>query len=380
VITEEGKYIRKSLKTRDFEAAVERAEKIVFETLSDIKTGRHIFGFTLGELTKEYIKWRNEDVELGNITEGRLGTIRSQLKNLLLVKDADLKISELDRNSLFDYANMRKQIKKETNNVTIRNEQATLNHMMSMAWHKGFSHFDKFEFRTLRINFDDEVRRRGVFELEEYDGLIRYMRTYCSKKECADKKERSERLLVRDCVLIASNTMLRVGELWALKWGDIERIEKKTRTGSDAVQLVHLRVRAETSKVRKTRQVVSRGGQYFARLKERAKHTSDDDYVFASIGGTSRIAKQKWYAHWRNLMIGSGIDWKKRNITWYSLRHFGITCRLRAGVSLNEIREIAGTSVSTIERHYAHIDESMLRRAAMKNFKIDNEGLLIATD
>lgn len=64
-------------------------------------------------------------------------------------------------------------------------------------------------------------------------------------------------------------------------------------------------------------------------------------------------------------MMGIGLDYKKRNVTWYSLRHFGITCRLRAGVNHFELSKIAGTSIANIERHYGHVDEGMLRRAAM---------------
>ena len=79
-------------------------------------------------------------------------------------------------------------------------------------------------------------------------------------------------------------------------------------------------------------------------------------------------------------MIGTGIDYRKRNITWYSLRHFGITCRLRAGVSHFDISKLAGTSVANIEKHYGHIDTQMLRSAAMRSFEIDKDGLLVATE
>ena len=379
-IQQEGKYIRKSLRTRDYDTAVERAEEIVFKTFSDIKTGRRIFGATLKELVDEYVKWRQEDVEVGNITAGRLVTIQSQLKHLLAYKTGDLKISELERNSLYDYGNYRRKFKTGTRDVTIRNEQATINHMMGMAYRRGLSHFDKFDFRMIKIDNSEEVKRRGIFDLEEYDRLVRYMRTYCSKEECVDEKERLERLMVRDCVLIASNTMLRVGELWQLKWGDIKRIEQTVNANRQAVQLVHIVVRAETSKVGRTREVVSRGGEYFIRLKERTTHTNDDDWVFSSVGGNARVSKQKWYSHWRNLMIGTKIDYRKRNISWYSLRHFGITCRLRAGVSHFDISKLAGTSVSNIEQHYGHIDTQMLRTAALRSFEIDKDGLLITTE
>jgi integrase len=370
----EGKYVRKSLKTRDFDTAKEKAEEMVFQTMSDISSGRKIFGITLGELVQEYISWRQEDVEIGNITAGRLVTIRSQMKHLVAYKSSDLKMAELSRNSVFDYANWRKKEKIGVRDVTIRNEQSTINHMMGMAWRKGYSHFDKFDFRKIKIDEKEEVKRRGIFTLEEYDRLVRFMRKYVSVNECADEQERLERLLIRDCVLIGSNTMMRVGELWALKWGDIESIRSLVSAGGKETSLVTINVRAETAKNRRSRTVISRGGEYVLRLKERATHTGADDFVFASIGGKAQLTRQKYYLHWKCLMDGIGIDHKKRNITWYSLRHFGITCRLRAGVSHFEISKNAGTGIGNIEHHYGHIDTSMLTKAALMDFTVEKDG------
>jgi integrase len=374
-IQQEGKYIRKSLKTRDFDTAVKKGEEIVFQTLSDVSSGRKVFGITLGELVEAYKKWRKEDVELGNITAGRLVTIASQMKHLLAYKVETLKLSELSKDSLYDYANWRKKTKVGVRDVTIRNEQATINHMMTLAWRKGYSHFDKFEFRKISINSREEVKRRGIFTLQEYDELVRFMRTYISKKKCADEQERLERMLIRDCILIGANTMMRVGELWNLKWNDIQNIQEVLDSTGKSIWLVTINVRAETAKNRRSRTVISRGGEYFVRLKERAKHTEKNDYVFASVGGKSKLARQKYYLHWKNLMNGIELDYKKRNVTWYSLRHFGITCRLRANVSHMDISKLAGTSVANIEHHYGHIDTDMLKRAAMKNFTIEKNGL-----
>ncbi len=374
----ERRYFRKSLKTRDFQTAVQLAEEIVLRTLSDVASGRKIFGITIGELVQEYLKWRQEDVEVGGITAGRLVTIRSQLKHFVAFKNGSLKLAELSRESLYDYANWRKKERAGVRDVTIQNEQATINHMMRMAYRRGYSHFDAFEFRKISIDSREEVKRRGIFSLEEYDRLVRFMRSYASKKACNDEQERLERLLIRDCVLIAANTCLRVGELWNLRWSDIKRIEEVKDSNDHAMSLVTLAVRAETAKTRRSRTVISRGGEYFLRLKERAAHAGKDDFIFASVGGTAKLSKQKLYLHWRNLMAGIGLDYKKRNVTWYSLRHFGITCRLRAGVSHIEVSKIAGTSVAMIEQHYGHIDTTMLTRAAMKNFTIDKNGLEIA--
>jgi integrase len=247
--------------------------------------------------------------------------------------------------------------------------------MQSMAWRKGHANLDKYYFRKINIANREGYGRRGIFTLAEYDALVRYMRTYTSKAECIDEKQRLERLLIKDCVLIASNTMARVGELWQLKWGDVENIEKITDDIGKDRFLVTPNIRAETSKVRKDRRIKTRGGEYFRRLKERAAHSSSDDYVFASIGGKSKISKQKWYLHWKNLMRGIGLDYKSRNITWYSLRHFGITARLRAQVSHTDIAAIAGNGVLNIQNHYGHIDLEMQKRAALKNFKIHKDGI-----
>ena len=47
--------------------------------MSDVARGRKIFGTTLTGLVEVYVRWRQEDVDLGNITKGRLSTIKFQL-------------------------------------------------------------------------------------------------------------------------------------------------------------------------------------------------------------------------------------------------------------------------------------------------------------
>jgi len=76
------------------------------------------------------------------------------------------------------------------------------------------------------------------------------------------------------------------------------------------------------------------------------------------------------------MMEGIGLNYKKRNVTWYSLRHFGITCRLRANGSIFDVSSIAGTSVSNIEKHYGHTYFEIMKAAALKNFTTDKDGVL----
>lgn len=373
-VSKEKKYVRETLKTRDLQTAVERAEERYLCLYSDIASGRKLFGINLVQLIALYLEWRAKDVEGGNITPGRLVTLTSQLKHLKAWKGEETKVSELDRNSLYDYAQWRRTTSVGVQDVTIRNEQATLNHMLAFAYRSGYAHFDKFEFAPLKIR---EVARRDVFSLDEYDNLVRILRKWVSKREAEDDTVRAERLLIRDCILFGSNAMLRVGELWQLRWGDVLGYENSVDDTGKPVTLVTLKVRSETAKNRKSRLITCRGGEYLKRVYERTSFKNKDDYVFSGQIGNERFPKRKYYDAWASLMKHLGIDYKKRNLTWYSLRHFGITCRLRAGALIFEVAKIVGTSVTFIEQHYGHFDQEMARSVALKNFVISREGIAV---
>ena len=371
-IAEEKKYLRKTLQTTDTSTAIKRAETKYLEIYSDVKTGKKIFGITLSELICAYIAWRSKDVDGGKITAGRLLTIQSQLRNLVRYKSKDTKISGLDRSSLYDYAQWRRTDKSKTQDVTIRNEQVTFNHMIAYAYRNGLAHFDKFDFQSIKIK---DIRTRDIFSLDEYDDLVKYLRVWVSNKQKISAAEQLHRLLIRDCILIASNTMLRVGELWQLRWKDIEKYEELSDESGRKVTIVTLNVRSEIAKTRRSRKVTTRGGEYFQRLHSRAEHKGKNDFIFCGKSGDVRLPKMMFYDAWADLMRGIGIDYKERNLTWYSLRHFGITCRLKAGASIFDISKIAGTGVTNIEQRYGHFDQSMARSVALKNFSFSRDGI-----
>ena len=52
------------------------------------------------------------------------------------------------------------------------------------------------------------------------------------------------------------------------------------------------------------------------------------------------------------LEIANVKDCEERGIVPYSLRHFMITQRIMAGLSLQQVADMCGTSVSMIEKTY----------------------------
>ena len=388
-IKDEKKHYRKSLKTTDLDTAMDRGREMGMKILTDVKRGAKVFGMTFSQAVDLYLKDREQDVKSGYITEGRRYTIASQLKYFLDIVGKNKKVSEHDRNSIFNYGRDR-NAKKKLNDVTLRNEQSTINHMMKFLYRKNISHFETYDFQKIRIT-QEQVGKRGTFTLKEYDKLIRFMRTYTSSKDVEKKTDKSnfrtkdefellERQLIRDYVLISTNTCMRVGELRQLKWGDIEKIETVKDEKGRNQKLVHINVRAETSKVRNSRKIIVRGGEYFERLKNRQDYTSDADWVFTSVNGTAKLSKQKFAKHWKNLMNGIGLShdvWKnKRKIEWYSLRHFGITMRVMSGVNVVDIAKLAGRSVGHIENTYLKYREEQMKTSALKTFSINKDGLV----
>ena len=381
-VKDEQKHYRKSLKTSDLETALIRGRELGMELSTNVKQGKRVFGQSIEEAVELYLDDRKKDVDSGLIVKGRLSAIATQLKHFVEIVGRTTKVSELDRGSLFEYSRQRKAIAnkktgKTVTDATVQNEQSTINHMMKFLNRKGISHFDLFDFKKIKIRQDD-IGKRDTFELEEYEKLVRFMRSYIADKNCKDENETLERMIIRDYVLISSNSCMRVGELRQLTWGDVTRIETIFDDKEKEHYLAHINVRAETSKVKTKRKIICRGGEYFERLKKRQKFTSSEHLVFTSVNGTSGLSSQKWAKHWRALMTGIGIslkEWKDdRNLTWYSLRHFGITMRVMSNVNILDIAKLAGTSVNHIENTYLKYKEESMRTQAMKSFSINKDG------
>ncbi len=374
-IREEKKDYRKSLKTRDLTTALERGRALGSKLLGDVSVGKKVFGLTLSELIEAYCDERERDVRAGNIVAGRLVTIKSQLKHLLEIKGDKLKTSELDRNSIFDWKLLRQEQKGGVSPTTIRNEMATLNHLCSWAYRKGMIEFERFNFETLRIRPDD-FPSRDTFTLDEYERLFTFMRSFTAKSRVEDEAERRERMIARDYVLISANTLMRVGELRQLTWNDVRRIEEPTKDDmGKTVTPVHILVRGETSKVRKTREIITRGGNYFRRLEETYGGIKGNELVFRYLDRNEKLGHRFWSKYWNLLMNGAKIaDYKERNITWYSLRHFGISMRVNSGNNILDVAKMAGTSVSHVEKTYLKYDQKRMRKAILKGYVTEDGG------
>lgn len=366
-IPEEKKYYRKTLQTRHRAEAIKLGEEEMLGVLTKVKTGHKIFGLSWGELCEKFLEHTLERVQTGRITNGRYKTIKTQVhKHIVPFLHANLRVSEIDVNSFVDYGLHRRKKNPEVQDVTIRNEYTTINAIIKWGFRRRYFPFEKCNVEEIRIV---DPPRRDTFTITEYETLYRKTRSWVAKADT--EKERYYRQLIRDFILIKSNSLCRFGELRQIKWSMVKVIKKNEK------KFMQIDLPKEICKNRKSRTVIARNGQYFERIKEYSNFTGKDDWVFCHQDRSEPVSKSEFYRYWTKLMEFSGLGALDKNLSYYSLRHFGITARLYAGVNHYEVSKLAGTSVTHIETHYEHMEMEKMLESASKSFSMDKEGLIV---
>jgi integrase len=378
-LEDEKKYARRSLKTKKETEAKELAKSLYFKIYSKIQQGDKFFSMSAKEGVDAYLKERYNDVIIGLIVKKRHKSLSQHLKHFLNFVGENKKLKELRTDDLVNYYKYRLEI--TNNNVktsTVASEQITINAMVKWLYKKKEIDIVQFEFKKLpKMDTGNETVRRSTLTIEEYERLARVMRSYIARTTKPNKnlteKELKFRKLVQHYILIASNSGLRVGEQLQLRWKDV-RIEEHSRKNGDVAKLARINVRAETSKVRKSRTLLCRNGQYFERLRKILGDREDEDLIFSEDGG-----KRMWAGiigkEFKKLLAMADIkDYEGRGIVLYSLRHFMITQRIMAGLSLRQVADMCGTSVAMIEQTYWHLNDEMRKTAAMADFRLRKDG------
>ena len=377
-LTREQKYVRKSLQTPDAHVATDKAKKLYLSLFAEQEAGKSYYSLTVEQGVQRYLQNRAADVAAGLIVKGRLVTIRAHLLHWQDFIGKTTKLSSLTKDICKDYYIFRTtKSAVPGKQVTIENEQSTINACMKYLSSLYLVHVSGFEFRKLKkIDRNNEDIRRATFTDKEYYAVVKYMRDYTAKnKHRLDDDTFRLRMLVRLWILAAANSGLRSGEQRQLRWSDVD-IERHTIGGKDQV-LARIHVRPETSKVRESRTLICRGGTYFERLRKIQKPTSKYDLVF-SLDGNIEFSKRTLNAHFHKIVAGAGItDAKMRGIVPYSLRHFMVTQRVMSGLSYSDVAEMCGTSSTEVENTYNHLNDAKRLTNAVATYRRTPDGLII---
>lgn len=373
-IPTEKKFVQHSLKTKDYQVASERAEKDFIGFQAKVQQGEKIFSFSASELVEEFSRHLKERfVDTDQLSQGRYSNVRIHLKHYLDFIGRDESVQNIKRDRFRDYVMFRRKENRAINLGTIRNEQITIRSMYKWALEMGhitISAMPVFEKMKIPV---DEGKREGI-DLLEYRRLVMVSKNW--HKTAPDEAKHGEhwyyRRLLHDLIIVMANFGFRTGEARNLRWEDVQVFD-------DATAKVF--IRAENTKVRKQRTVISRRGDVFNRIRSYSKYTQPTDFIFSAFWKNRQWNSQMIYRTFRSLVkdvrekYGDEFDAER---VLYGLRHLFITIKLRGGATPWAVAHMTGTSPRQITATYNDVkDEQVSRMLLAVNVQFDKEGNLI---
>ncbi|TRV26108.1 MAG: integrase [Microcystis wesenbergii Mw_MB_S_20031200_S109D] len=394
-LSEEKKYARISLRTRNRDTAIDKAKKRYHELMAQQLAGKTYFSKTAKQGVEEYLKQRQKDVEAELIVKGRYGTIKTHLEHWLNFIGRDTKLKEMERTDCENYLHSRTKTKRSLNvsQTTVANEQSTINAMMAWLYRRNETYIEAFDFKPLkRIDRGDEALRRSTFTEEEIEQIKAKLEEYAVNAKAAINEEGNlTKAVTAYYLLISIITGLRRGEQLQLRWCDIEWMEKNVhgKGEEESYSLVKITVRAETTKVRKTRRFVVKDWEYFDELFKilqprylKANKGKKDAVsfgqtpIFSTNGKSPITARAIQYNFDKIVELAEIKETDTRDLVPYSFRHYFITDRINRGATPTQVAETCGTSTAQIERTYYHTSEAKMITNALPQFEY-REGLLV---
>lgn len=387
-IQQEKKHLQKSCRTKNKYSAIDFAKNHYKEIQSKVAKEEKVFSIDLMSAVEEYNAFEENRIRRGMIQEDWKNKKISYLKNTFVgYFGAERKSNDITDKEFGLYIDFRiRQVKKKE---TIKQELVIIKSFYKSILLKQGYVFRMPEIPEIKIRKADQHKREDTFTLKEYDRLVKFMREWVKEKNVSairnavkqygklDNKEKKlnameldmekhRRVLMRELILIAANTGIRVPkEITSLKWGDIklrkEQVEGMYGSNKITEQIVSVIQIGEEQKTG-SRVNVAIAGNYFIRLKKYYKEkfdyeVKDNDFVFMEMVGRRKFGafdRYALYRLWGELMRDCGLD--RIKFVPYHLRHFSIVQQILNGVDLLLISKNVGNSISTISKYYSNID------------------------
>lgn len=177
-------------------------------------------------------------------------------------------------------------------------------------------------------------------------GRVRYLTTEEEKalREALDKRDKVSKDHLKPLVILSLNTGMRRGEVFNLKWSDID-LKNKVLT-----------VEGDSAKSGQTRYIPLNKEALSILKTWKAKDNNNFSNVFPSkTGGRLDNVKKAW----TNLLGQAKIE----SFRWHDLRHTFASKLAMKGVPLNTIRELLGHSDLAMTLRYSHLAPDIKAKA-----------------
>jgi integrase len=376
-LSDEKRYIRKSLKTTDIREAKEFAEDELVNILSKQKAGQPIIACTFTEAVREF-QLHDEKCHKAGLKGYSKQTlalhnhyIRRGMKYFAENFPAGIRtrLSEVDGKKDFaGYLEWRLR-KVKSRHDTVKAELVGIRMVLRYAVEQG-----KAPERCIPewdFELEDTPTRERINTETDYPAVLKVLKAWTRKAQ--GEVDVYNRQLLHHFFLILAQSGLRSGECKQLKWSDIRAIDE------EAMEVV-VHVRKETSKVRRDRDVLisaSTGGKkdgsrinYLLRWRDRyARHKNPNDFIFSLYTKGDTYADDPIYRG----MMSLREDLKAVGREWWDLyhnRHLYASLAILSGVPLAMVSNAMGNSVAVVERHYAHLLAEQSSREIAKKRKL----------
>ena len=368
-IQNEQKYIRKSLKTRDKDAAVKIAQDEFIKYSAKILNGEKIFSISAKDLRERYLEYVMTLVGEAQLSKGRAGNIKTFTKHFMDFVGSTTKIQNISHKFFQGYRSHRQKKVPGITMTVVVNESITIKQMYRWAINEGFIQ-PNYTPDFGRIKVDKNEVRRESFTIEDYKALVDIGKNWYKKVPPAHPNRDEEiyyRRSIQDFIVLMGNFGFRTGELLLSRFRHV-RINSKDNTATVLIP-------AENTKVRNQREITGRRSEVFKRRMQYSPHTEPDDFVFSHYRKNAMMTKELLYEYYNALtkevkIHHTNFDDTK---TLYSLRHFWITIQLLAGkVDVYKIARYAGTSLQQIQKHYDSVkDAEVSKEITAVKFRFD---------
>lgn len=342
-----GKAFRRSTKTKDFDDAKFIGLGWYKEAVRRFESGEQIEVVAFAKLKRSYLEFikgqKKYDYHAQTIERHFLA---------FFAKFQD--ISKIKRSDILDYlAYRRAKGEKEATAQTINRENTVLRQMLKYAQDRGWLttavHIDSLQERYTR-------RRRRHFTADEYRVLYRTARKRIRELDgiILKTRQREQRQLLLDYILLLSNTGLRVDEAGTLIWRNVD-------WDNETLLLEY------AGKTKSTRRVLMRKGAVIALrriearrrafLEEQGLQWNTNGHIVALANGRRVHSLKKGF---NELLEACGFVYEKieDKHALTSLRHtyatFRLTTKTGKRASVRALAKQMGTSELMIERHYGH--------------------------
>jgi integrase len=358
----ENRFFRKSLKTKDRATAVQNAGKELFDLIGKMTSGERILALSLQDLHDRFSKHMELMVEQKQISPKTWSVQKGRvLRGIEFLgtkypSGVETKITSIDGAVFQDYLTWRIDTLKEKGKTirldVVRDELLVIRKMFLWAKAQRPPLLTERNIPNWYFEVEREDAKRERITERDFKTFFNTMVAWA--REDDEARERYHRSAVAHLATLVSLSALRSGEAFGLTNRDIEVINDNEFV---------LNVRAETSKVKRGRQVHVEGPVIHSWVKKNQRHKASTDFLFAPYD-TGKTSFRDVFYHTYTTLRERLKEIDLGHFDLYHCRHYWATDKLTHGENVYDVAVAMGTSVKEIESTYSHV----LPQAVTKRF------------